>query len=226
MPKCEAFFGGVCCLGFTFLLFWTFFSIVGAIHYSNWSPKFDLTDVHLRSFNVTSSGELSYDMDILITARHFSSLRRIEQFSYEIRTSHVGKRIGSSSIPGFHPIHNKTMTLTSTQSVKGVQLGTAMKEEILQGLNQTGRVAIRFYIEGQIYTPLFLAMKKRRGWTCDVIVSPGMEFGKQIYDRMCCKRFRCLQYAYSGSYQYCAEKAPNCCLLPPSSLSSTISICG
>lgn len=107
MANGEAVLGLTFFLGMAFLLFWTFFSIVGAIYYSNWSPKFDLKDVHIRHLNVSAAQELSYDMDVLITARHFSGLRRIEQFSYELRTSHGGKRIGSSSVPGFHPIANK-----------------------------------------------------------------------------------------------------------------------
>lgn len=223
---------GCCCmLGCLFFGFWTFFSIVGAIHYSNWSPKFSLDDVHIRSFNVTPAGELNYDMDILMTARHFSSIRRIEQYSYEIYTSHIGpsmgsrrQSIGSSSIPGFNP-KGKTMALTSTQ--KGlVPLGSPMGSLVTSDLASTGRVAIRVYIKAQIYTPLFLAMKKRGGWTCDLIVTPSAPPGSQIYDRLCCKRIRCLNYVSSGESSYCALWAPNCCLLPPSNLRQTISICG
>lgn len=218
--------GGAYCIGSAFLILWTIFSIVGAIHYSKWPPKFDLTDVHIRSFNVTPSYELNYDMDIHITARHFSSIRRIERYSYKFRTSHVEKRIGSSSIPGFHPIHNETMALTTTQTVSLLPLGDSMGDLVRKDLNSTGRVAIRIYMEGQIYTPLFLAMKKRRGLTCDLIVSPGLPFGSQIYDRLCCGEFRCLRYTSSGQSELCSDEALNCCLLPPSSLSSTISICG
>ncbi|KAG0504546.1 hypothetical protein KC19_N023400 [Ceratodon purpureus] len=168
---------GLCLLVFLFFLFWSLFAIVGAVHYHKWYPSFDLKDVHIRSFNVTPARALSYDMDILIEARRFSPLRRIEQYSYEIRTSHVGTAIGASSIPGFHPIQSEIMELTTTQRVSLLPLGDELGDLVRKDLNATGRLVIRFYIEGQIYTPLFLAMKKRGGWTCDVIVSPAAPLG-------------------------------------------------
>jgi hypothetical protein len=214
-----------CYVIFAFLGFWTFFSIVGAIHYAVWYSHFDLADVHIRTFNVTPELELSYDMDIMIAARHFSSIRRIEQYSYEIRTSHVGMRIGASSVPGFHPGGNKTLEITTTQNATRLPMGD-LGALVAQDLNATGRVALRVYIEGQVYTPLFLAQKNRRGWTCDLIVSPGKPFGSQIYDRKCCGDFNCLQTCSSGESDYCCRKSPNCCQLPPSSIRSTTSICG
>lgn len=227
MPDDEKAVKSCCKWAFcSFFCFWLFFSIVGAIHYAVWYPRFDLKDVHIRSFKVTSAGELSYDMDILIEASHFSHLRRIEQYSYEIRTSHVGTRIGASSVAGFHPINNKTMEVSSTQSVSQFPLGNALGALVRADLNATGRLAIRLYIEGQVYTTLFLAQKKRRGWTCDLIVSPGLPFGSQIYDRRCCHDLRCLATCGSGEGAYCCRSAPNCCVLPPSSLRSTISVCG
>ena len=216
-----------CCAITAFFGFWTLFSIIGAIHYDVWYPRFDLEDVHIRTFNVNSASELTFDMDILIFAHHFSPIRAIEQYSYEIRTSHVGSRIGSSSVPGFHPIRNKSMTVSTTQTATLLQLESSMGASIRSDLNATGRVAVRLYIEAQVYTTLFLAQKKRRGWTCDLIVSPGLPFGSQIYDRLCCHQFACFEWCDSGSDSaYCCREATNCCTLPPSSLSSTISICG
>jgi hypothetical protein len=129
-----------CYVIFAFLGFWTFFSIVGAIHYAVWYSHFDLADVHIRTFNVTPELELSYDMDIMIAARHFSSIRRIEQYSYEIRTSHVGMRIGASSVPGFHPGGNKTLEITTTQNATRLPMGD-LGALVAQDLNATGRVA-------------------------------------------------------------------------------------
>ena len=216
----------ICLACFSFFGFWTFFSIVGAIHYSVWYPRFDLDDVHMRTFNVTPDSQLSYDMDILIVARHFNSpIRRITKYSYDVRTSHAGTPIAASKVRGLRPIHNRTMTVSTTQTASGVQLGTSLGESLLADLNATGRVALRLYIEGQVYTSLFLAQKSRRGWTCDLIVSPDSPLGSQVYDRLCCSEFRCLERC--GMWQRkCCTQAPNCCVLPPSSLSATISICG
>ena len=222
----------LCLLVSLFLVFWTFFSVIGAIHYTKWHPRFDLKDVHIRTFNVTPAGELSYDMDILIEARRFSPLRRIEEYSYEIKTSHFGTVIGASSIPGFRPIHNKTMEVSSTQRVSLLPLGGEVGELVRKDLNATGRLVIRLYIEGQIYTSLFLAMKKRGGWTCDVIVSPASPFRSQIIDRMCCKDFPCMVKGWvstSGPTPTtewgCVDESPTCCPTPPKDLRSTNKIC-
>ncbi|KAG0565199.1 hypothetical protein KC19_8G172500 [Ceratodon purpureus] len=223
---------GLCLLVFLFFLFWSLFAIVGAVHYHKWYPSFDLKDVHIRSFNVTPARALSYDMDILIEARRFSPLRRIEQYSYEIRTSHVGTAIGASSIPGFHPIQSEIMELTTTQRVSLLPLGDELGDLVRKDLNATGRLVIRFYIEGQIYTPLFLAMKKRGGWTCDVIVSPAAPFGSQIIERMCCKDFPCIREdwvgiasPYTSAVWACVKDAPTCCPTPPADMRSTNKIC-
>ena len=218
--------GFICCIIFAFFGFWTFFSIVGAIHYSVWYPHFELSDMRIRNFNVTPAAELNFDMDIVIEARHFSSIRRIEQYSYEVRTSHVGLDIGASSVPGFHPIHNKTMEIVSKQAATQLPMGSLLGELVRKDLNTTGRVALRVYIEGQIYTSLFLAQKQRNGMICDLIVSPGKPLGSQIYEKKCCGELRCMSWCGSGESRSCCRQAQNCCLLPPSDLRSTISICG
>nr|PNR49817.1 hypothetical protein PHYPA_011713 [Physcomitrium patens] len=202
-----------------FFGFWTLFSIVGGIHYAEWPPRFDLKDLHIRSLNVSTDRKLRLDMDILIQMRKFSPIRTIEEFSYEVRTSHYDKRIGMSSVDGFHPIKNATMDIVTTQRQEMLYMGDWLGDRMREDLNWTGRLSLRIYMRAQIYTPLFLAMKKRVSRTCDLIVTPGAPFGSQIYERRCCPRLYC-----PTADDRCFTE--NCCQLPPSDPRSVISICG
>ena len=234
------------CLGL-----WAFDAVIGAIHFSKWYPRFDLTDVHIRSFNVTTSAqELNFDMDILITGWHFSGIRAIEYHTYDVQTFRSDLLLGETVVPRFHP-HNGSLHLSTTQKAQGLSLGVSLGSGVQNDLNTTGKVALRIVIRAKATTALFFLMKSKRTRTCELIVNPSAPFGSQIVDRLCCLDFPCLQEetqctacscssstglgpgsAGSGSGscgtccdQVCVQSSTSCCNLDRRNPLSTRAVC-
>ena len=206
-----------CCLcfiiGLVFICLglWAFNAFIGAIHFSKWYPRFDLTDVHIRSFNVTTSAqELNFDMDILITGWHFSGIRAIEYHTYDVQTFRSDLLLGETVIPRFHP-HNGSLHLSTTQRAQRLPLGVSLGSGVQNDLNTTGKVALRIVMRGKATTALFFLMKSKRTRTCELIVNPSAPFGSQIVDKLCCLDFPCLKEETQCQPCSCAPICAICC---------------
>jgi hypothetical protein len=211
---CRRLWRGLCCiicLGYIFLALWAFNASVGAMHFAKWYPRFNLTDVHIRSFNVTTSAqELNFDMDVLITAWHFSGIRAIEYQTYDVHTFRSDVLLEETVMPRFHP-HNGSLQVFTTQRAQRLPLGVSLGSGVQNDLNTTGRVALRIVMRAKATTPLFFLKKAKRTLTCELIVTPSAPFGSQIFDRLCCLGFPCLNDEIRCSYCSCSDSCTLCC---------------
>ncbi|KAG0574204.1 hypothetical protein KC19_VG243600 [Ceratodon purpureus] len=168
-----------CCVPAILIILWMIDAICGAIYYEAWSPKFDLEDILVTSFNITPTYEelgeleLNYDIQFSVRARRFSRLHSIEKFSYHFTTLYNGFILGESHVSDFRPLileSDKTCVVKSTQSAQHFPLEYNTWNSLRNDSREHSNMLMQIEIKGQVTSDLFWCMEKAQSRSCNVSI--------------------------------------------------------
>jgi hypothetical protein len=177
MANCCSVTMRLCCYcSGLFLFVWILELIIAWFSYTAaWSPKIDLYDVQLISFNISGdSSVLNADVNFIVSAREFSRHPSYEKLSVTVTPSFRDWGLGSCNIPQFrrHSIgYHDTLLLPCELQIHGYTFDDATGAALQYQLDN-GILLLDVRVIMTVYPRVYLAFSTFQDQICNLILRP------------------------------------------------------
>jgi hypothetical protein len=165
-----------CCCSGLFMFVWILELIIASISYAaTWSPKIDLYDPQLISFNI--SGDpfvLNADVNFTVSAREVSRHPSYEKLSVAVGASFRGWELGSCNIPfsrrrgiGYHDTVLLPCELQIDDYTFDDATGAALQYQLDNGI-----LLLDVRMTTTVYPRVYLGFSTFKDQTCNLILRP------------------------------------------------------